>query len=96
MDPTNDSALQIDRRKAIQRLAAMCATLSLAGLAAATPDNRRTSLTITCLIRYQIDPFQRDAFKKYAENWGRIIPRCGGHLVGYFLPYEGTNDWPGG
>lgn len=47
---------------------------------------------ITCLIRYQIDPFQRDDFRKYAENWGRIIPRCGGHLVGYFLPYEGTND----
>ena len=47
---------------------------------------------ITCFIRYQIDPFQRDAFKTYAENWGRIIPRCGGHLVGYFLPYEGTND----
>jgi len=23
---------------------------------------------------------------------GRIIPRCGGHLVGYFLPHEGTND----
>lgn len=33
-----------------------------------------------------------DAFKKYAENWGRIIPRCGGHLVGYFLPHEGTSD----
>jgi hypothetical protein len=49
-------------------------------------------MTITCVIRYQIDPFQRDAFQKYAENWGRIIPRCGGHLVGYFLPYEGTND----
>jgi hypothetical protein len=47
---------------------------------------------ITCFIRYQIDPFQRDAFKEYAENWGRIIPRCGGHLVGYFLPHEGTND----
>jgi len=47
---------------------------------------------ITCFIRYQIDPFQREEFKKYAENWGRIIPRCGGHLVGYFLPYEGTND----
>lgn len=47
---------------------------------------------ITCFIRYQIDPFQRDVFKKYAENWGRIIPRCGGHLVGYFLPHEGTND----
>ncbi len=49
-------------------------------------------MTITCFIRYQIDPFQRDEFKKYAENWGRIIPRCGGHLLGYFLPYEGTND----
>ena len=47
---------------------------------------------ITCIIRYQIDPFQRDAFKTYAENWGRIIPRCGGYLVGYFLPHEGTND----
>lgn len=47
---------------------------------------------ITCFIRYQIDPFQLDVFKKYAENWGRIIPRCGGHLVGYFLPHEGTND----
>ena len=46
----------------------------------------------TCIIRYQIDPFQRDGFKKYAENWGRIIPRCGGHLIGYFLPNEGTND----
>jgi hypothetical protein len=52
----------------------------------------RTKMTITCFIRYQIDPFQRDAFQKYAENWGRIIPRCGGHLMGYFLPLEGTND----
>ncbi len=49
-------------------------------------------MAITCFIRYQIDPFQRDAFKKYAESWGRIIPRCGGSLVGYFIPYEGTND----
>lgn len=49
-------------------------------------------MKVTCIIRYQIDPFQRDAFREYAENWGRIIPRCGGHLVGYFLPYQGTND----
>ena len=47
---------------------------------------------ITCIIRYQIDPFQLDQFKTYAENWGRVIPRCGGHLIGYFLPHEGTND----
>ena len=49
-------------------------------------------MAIVCFIRYQIDPFQRDEFKKYAENWGKIIPRHGGHLLGYFLPDEGTND----
>ncbi|WP_332747421.1 NIPSNAP family protein [Hydrogenophaga sp.] len=49
-------------------------------------------MTIICFIRYQLDPFQVEAFRTYAENWGRIIPRCGGHLVGYFLPSEGTND----
>jgi hypothetical protein len=49
-------------------------------------------MQVTCFIRYQIDPFQREEFRKYAENWGQIIPRCGGRLVGYFLPSEGTND----
>lgn len=49
-------------------------------------------MTVTCFIEYRIDPFQREAFRAYAENWGRIIPRCGGHLVGYFLPHEGTSD----
>ena len=48
-------------------------------------------MTLTCFIRYEIDPFQKDAFRQYAENWGRIIPRCGGHLVGYWLPHEGSN-----
>ncbi len=49
-------------------------------------------MKLTCVIRYQIDPFQLEDFRLYAENWGRIIPRCGGHLIGYFLPHEGTND----
>ena len=49
-------------------------------------------MTVTCFIRYQIDPFQREAFSRYAEAWGRIIPRCGGELIGYFLPHEGSND----
>jgi len=49
-------------------------------------------MIITCVIRYEIDPFQRAAFKQYAETWGRIIPKCGGHLIGYFLPHEGTNN----
>lgn len=49
-------------------------------------------MNITCFIRYQIDPFQRAAFQEYADAWATIIPRCGGRLVGYFLPHEGTND----
>jgi hypothetical protein len=47
---------------------------------------------ITCFIRYQIDPFQKQAFAAYARRWLDIIPRCGGELLGYFLPHEGTND----
>lgn len=48
-------------------------------------------MTVTCCIRYVIDPFQRDAFEAYARNWLTIIPACGGDLIGYFLPHEGTN-----
>ncbi len=49
-------------------------------------------MTVVCCIRYRIDPFQREAFERYAQTWGAIIPRCGGNLIGYFLPHEGTND----
>lgn len=49
-------------------------------------------MPLTCFIRYQIDPFQRGAFASYAQTWGRVIPRCGGELIGYFLPHEGSND----
>jgi hypothetical protein len=66
--------------------------LAATGKARTAPEHPRTSTMITCVIRYQIDPFQREGFRQYAESWGRIIPRCGGHLIGYFLPYEGTND----
>jgi hypothetical protein len=46
---------------------------------------------IACVIRYEIDPSQRAAFKEYATRWNTLIPRCGGRLIGYFLPHEGTN-----
>ena len=49
-------------------------------------------MTVTCCIRYVIDPFQRDAFEAYARNWLTIIPACGGDLIGYFMPHEGTNN----
>ena len=49
-------------------------------------------MNVVCHIRYQIDPFQRAAFERYARAWLTIIPACGGKLLGYFLPLEGTND----
>jgi hypothetical protein len=50
------------------------------------------AMTITVFIRYQIDPFKRAAFEAYAQRWMTIIPRCGGKLIGYWLPHEGTNN----
>jgi len=82
--------LPMNRREVIALWAGAAAMTF--GFGNAFARNQRKPMTIACFIRYQIDPFQKEEFKKYAENWGRIIPRCGGHLIGYFLPYEGTND----
>jgi hypothetical protein len=49
-------------------------------------------MSVVCHIRYRIDPFRRAAFEAYAKAWCVIIPACGGALIGYFLPHEGTND----
>jgi hypothetical protein len=82
----------ISRREVFQGLAAALAVLSLGADSPIQEITKGKKMTILCVIRYQIDPFQRDGFKKHAENLITIIPRCGGHLVGYFLPHEGTND----
>ena len=49
-------------------------------------------MTITCCIRYVLDPYNRDAFEEYARRWTGIIPKNGGDLIGYFMPHEGTNN----
>ncbi|MCC6467299.1 MAG: NIPSNAP family protein [Alphaproteobacteria bacterium] len=49
-------------------------------------------MRVVCCIRYTLDPFKRAQFEEYARRWGAIIPRCGGDLVGYYLPHEGTNN----
>lgn len=49
-------------------------------------------MTVVCFIRYVIDPHQRDAFEAYARDWLSIIPACGGDLIGYFMPHEGTDN----
>jgi len=49
-------------------------------------------MTVTCCIRYVLDPFKREAFEAYARRWREIIPACGGDLIGYFMPHEGTDN----
>jgi hypothetical protein len=49
-------------------------------------------MTIVCCIRYEIDPFQKGEFEAYSKAWLKIIPACGGDLLGYFMPHEGTNN----
>jgi hypothetical protein len=47
-------------------------------------------MSITCFIRYEIDPFKKEEFAEYARNWGQAIPRFGADLIGYFAPHEGS------
>ena len=54
--------------------------------------NVEVALAITVFIRYQIDPFKRAMFEAYARRWLTIIPKCGGNLLGYWTPHEGTNN----
>ncbi len=49
-------------------------------------------MTITVFVRYQLDPYKRDGFEDYARRWLDIIPKCGGEVVGYWMPHEGTNN----
>jgi hypothetical protein len=49
-------------------------------------------MTVTVFIRYQLDPFKRAMFEQYSKNWLSIIPKCGGDLIGYWMPHEGTNN----
>jgi hypothetical protein len=95
----HEAPLNVTRRAFLGAGAAMAA-VAIAGVpppasarraGPSTPEAGRSRMKIVCVIRYEIDPYQRDAFKRYAENWGTIIPRCGGDLIGYFLPWQGTN-----
>jgi hypothetical protein len=49
-------------------------------------------MAVTVFIRYELDPFKREPFERYARRWLTIIPKCGGDLVGYWMPHEGTNN----
>jgi len=61
-------------------------------MTAALARHPEVPLAITVFIRYQLDPFKREMFEQYARRWLTIIPRCGGDLVGYWMPHEGTDN----
>ncbi len=84
------ASLASSRRSFLGRLAS--GVVALAAAPFTFFPKAKPPMSITCFIRYQIDPYQREEFAKYADGWSRVIPRCGGDLIGYFLPKEGTND----
>jgi hypothetical protein len=47
---------------------------------------RRGARMITLCIRYTLDANKRRDFERYARKLTEVIPRCGGDLVGYYLP----------
>ena len=49
-------------------------------------------MTVSVFIRYELNPYLRNQFEEYAKRWLTIIPACGGDLLGYFMPHEGTNN----
>jgi hypothetical protein len=55
-------------------------------------NRQEVALSVTVFIRYQLDPFKRAMFEEYSKRWLSIIPRCGGDVVGYWMPHEGTNN----
>jgi len=55
--------------------------------------NQGTRPEITCCIQYTLDPRKLASFEEYATRWPPIIERCGGDLVGYYVPKEGANNF---
>ena len=84
------ASLAPTRRSFLARLASGAFALAVAPVSFF--NRAKAPMSITCFIRYQIDPYRREEFAKYADGWSKVIPRCGGELIGYFLPREGTND----
>jgi hypothetical protein len=65
---------------------------SVIAKSASADDIPEVPMAITVFIRYQLDPFKRAMFEEYAKSWLSIIPKCGGDLIGYWMPHEGTNN----
>jgi len=87
----------VERRTVVAGVAKVLATAAMAplawmGPALAKPSTKGSAMNVVCQIRYRLDPYKRAQFEEYAKVWLKVIPACGGDLIGYFMPHEGTND----
>lgn len=48
----------------------------------------------TCVIRYEVNLEQVDAFRAYAYSWIELIEKYGGTHHGYFVPEPEADDMP--
>ena len=50
---------------------------------------------LTVCIRYTLDIKKIADFERYAREWPEPIRRCGGELIGYYLPTKiaGPTNW---
>jgi hypothetical protein len=78
-------------RRAVMRWGALGGLLAALPWTHAFAKPKENTMNIVCQIRYELDPFKRDQFEEYAKVWLTAIPQCGGALIGYFMPNEGTN-----
>jgi hypothetical protein len=92
MAPTTPAPDPFNRREAVGIGVAAFMMLAAGGQAGAQKTAGKNVMKILCVIRYQIDPFKRAEFKQHVENLTAFVPHCGGHLLAYCLPHEGTND----
>jgi hypothetical protein len=53
-------------------------------------------MAIACMIRCEIDPFKKDVFRRYALNWGRIIPDAAASSSGTFCRTKARTTSRGG
>jgi hypothetical protein len=91
---SNGALHHLHRRGVLRWMAALVAVrpLSNARARAARAKKRKKHMNVACHIRYELDPFKRAQFEEYSRRWLSIIPRCGGDLIGYWMPHEGTNN----
>lgn len=89
----------VERRTVMAGVVKILAGVAMAPLAWIAPAAAESSgttkgnaMNVVCQIRYQLDPFKRAQFEEYSKVWLKVIPECGGDLLGYFMPHEGTND----